>query len=46
MFGITGMNVVQFEKNAPLLEIGVSAVRRLHLILQPIEETSGAAMLY
>ena len=40
------MNVVKVEKNAPLLEIGVSAVRTAAPHLQPIEETSGATMLY
>ena len=45
MFGITGMNVVKVEKK-PLLEIGLSAVKTAAPHLQPIEETSGAAMLY
>ena len=38
MFGIRGINVVKVEKNAPLLEIGQSAVKTAALHLQPIEE--------
>ena len=42
MFGITGMNVVKVEKNAPLLEIGLSAVKTAAIRPQPTEERTVA----
>ena len=38
VFGITGINVVKFEKNVRLLKIGLSAVKTAAPHLQPIEE--------